>query len=522
MTAAVQKGARAAPGAEVAAVLVALAFFAFGLWQNRFFFHDDAYISLRYAANLLHHGALDWNPGEPVEGYTNFLHVLLAAGAMALGLGPDAALRAINALSGLALIALMVPAARQVAPGPERAAERALAVVIVGATPGIATWVMGGLEPVLLAALLLAGILGALRIAREGMRPATLALAAGGFSAAVLTRMDAAVVIAAVGAALLPARGPDGRRMLAAGALVVAIPAAVSLAHMAWRYQTYGMLMPLTFAAKTGLPWAERATLLPAYLRTMVAAVPVVYLGALGALLGLGRGLRDPAFRIPAFALAAQLAYVVWSGGDHMPGGRVLLVAVAPAALALLAVLAPRPLLMRRGMLLFVTLVTMGAALTAPERRMDTAAFMGTVIGRHIAAAWPEGSLVALHTAGSTPFFANDRLRFIDMLGLNDRAIAERRDVPKRALLQILPGHFKGDGAYVLARRPDYIIAGVSEGSPVAAGLFLSDVELAEQPGFARCYALHREVLPVPADLFPAAPIADREIIFQYYQRTCP
>lgn len=321
MTAAVQGRVRAALGAEVAAVLVALAFFGFGLWQNRFFFHDDAYISLRYAVNLLHHGALDWNPGEPVEGYTNFLHVLLAAGAMALGLGPEAALRAINALSGLALIALMVPAARQVAPGPERAVERALAIVTVGATPGVATWVMGGLEPVMLAALLLAGILGALRIAHEGMRPGALALAAGGFSAAVLTRMDAAVVIAAVGAALLPARGPDGRRMLAAGALVVAIPAAVSLAHMAWRYQTYGMLMPLTFAAKTGLPWAERAALLPAYLRTMVAAAPVVYLGALGVLLGLGRGLRDPAFRIPAFALAAQLAYVVWSGGDHMPGG---------------------------------------------------------------------------------------------------------------------------------------------------------------------------------------------------------
>ena len=34
---------------------------------------DDAFISFRYAANLAHGRGLVWNPGERVEGYTNFL-----------------------------------------------------------------------------------------------------------------------------------------------------------------------------------------------------------------------------------------------------------------------------------------------------------------------------------------------------------------------------------------------------------------------------------------------------------------
>ena len=42
---------------------------------------DDAFISFRYARNLLDGHGLVWNPGERVEGYTNFLWTILLAGA---------------------------------------------------------------------------------------------------------------------------------------------------------------------------------------------------------------------------------------------------------------------------------------------------------------------------------------------------------------------------------------------------------------------------------------------------------
>ena len=50
------------------------------------FINDDAFISFRYADNLVRHGELVFNPGERVEGYTNFLWTILMAGVLSLGL----------------------------------------------------------------------------------------------------------------------------------------------------------------------------------------------------------------------------------------------------------------------------------------------------------------------------------------------------------------------------------------------------------------------------------------------------
>ncbi|MGE0754072.1 MAG: hypothetical protein AB7L92_02820, partial [Alphaproteobacteria bacterium] len=50
---------------------------AFGVWfltHQRY--QDDAFISLTYARNLLAGHGLTWNPGEAVEGYSNFLFTL--------------------------------------------------------------------------------------------------------------------------------------------------------------------------------------------------------------------------------------------------------------------------------------------------------------------------------------------------------------------------------------------------------------------------------------------------------------
>jgi arabinofuranosyltransferase len=49
---------------------------------------DDAYISFRYARNLIEGHGLVFNPGEKVEGYTNFLWVLIIAMGMKLGADP--------------------------------------------------------------------------------------------------------------------------------------------------------------------------------------------------------------------------------------------------------------------------------------------------------------------------------------------------------------------------------------------------------------------------------------------------
>ena len=83
------------------------------------------------------------------------------------------------------------------------------------------------------------------------------------------------------------------------------------------------------------------------------------------------------------------------------------------------------------------------------------------------------------------------------MLGLNDAHIARRAVGAPRIAGQRLPGHAKGDGAYVLEQQPDYIILGPAAGIPAEHPWFLSDLEIRESPRFAREYALRREILDV-------------------------
>ena len=65
---------------------------------------DDAFISFRYVDNLVAGHGLVFNAGERVEGYTNFLWVILLAGLQSLGMDPIPASR----LFGLIFLGLTV------------------------------------------------------------------------------------------------------------------------------------------------------------------------------------------------------------------------------------------------------------------------------------------------------------------------------------------------------------------------------------------------------------------------------
>ena len=84
-----------------------------------------------------------------------------------------------------------------------------------------------------------------------------------------------------------------------------------------------------------------------------------------------------------------------------------------------------------------------------------------------------------------------------------------------------MAGHGKGDGAYVLGRRPDYIVLGPAEGRAADDPWFLSDLEIAESEEFARCYGIRRVELAYSVP--PAARIAfiADPLPFTYYERTC-
>jgi hypothetical protein len=68
---------------------------------------DDAFISFRYSEHLANGFGLVWNIGQaPVEGYTNFLWVLIIASLFLLKLNPVSSTKVIGLLSLFGIIVL--------------------------------------------------------------------------------------------------------------------------------------------------------------------------------------------------------------------------------------------------------------------------------------------------------------------------------------------------------------------------------------------------------------------------------
>jgi hypothetical protein len=116
---------------------------------------DDAYITFRYARNLIAGQGFVYNPGERVLGTTTPLYTLLLAG-LALGTGwrdfPALAL-VVNALAGAASVGLLYALGRQLA---GHRAPAAAAALLWAVAPYSVTFAAGGMETDLTVALLLA------------------------------------------------------------------------------------------------------------------------------------------------------------------------------------------------------------------------------------------------------------------------------------------------------------------------------------------------------------------------------
>ena len=110
-------GARPAPAvlAALAALCAFLLASALSFWPYTV---DDAFISLRYGQNLVHTGALVWNPGEAVEGFSNPLWTLYGALLVAAGVPPTLGLKLGGLACALACVPLTFMVARRVGLAP--------------------------------------------------------------------------------------------------------------------------------------------------------------------------------------------------------------------------------------------------------------------------------------------------------------------------------------------------------------------------------------------------------------------
>jgi len=301
------------------------------LWVRRFWFvTDDAFITFRYARNLARGLGPRFNLGvdPPVEGYSNFLWMLLCAGVEAAGLDVTAWPCLISVILGGVLVWRVFRYLLTSGLAAPMAAGGALMCALytpfaVHATSGLATM------PLALALFLCFEAL----IAPGPIRPWRAGLA---LVALALIRVEGIAWAAAVLAlAVLIRREAADRRALLASVLGLG---AVYGAYFTWRSGYYGLPFANTVYAK--------AAFSPARLSRGFDYVAVQLLTGLTPLLTLpaaARLLRGPgkALTLAITALAlAPWAYAALVGGDFMTMGRFLVPGWAFSALLITQALA--------------------------------------------------------------------------------------------------------------------------------------------------------------------------------------
>lgn len=332
---------------------------ALALWDaaRRAWVCDDAFISFRYAKNLVEGNGLVFNAGERVEGYTNFLWTMACALGMALGVEPVRFSLALGLACFAATLALLLRVGRQL----DGALGPGLPVAALGfaACLHARLFATSGLETCLFTLLSTAALCAAADGRGRWVGVGALA------TLAALTRPEGLLVVGLCGLAGLAARRPG----------VLLVPAAVIPAYLAWKFWYFGDLLPNTWYAKAGAGsrWGQGGR----YLDLVLGAYPAL-LVALPASAALwhhrapGEGWRSirAAGLFAAFA-AAWMVYTVRVGGDFM-FARFLL-PIFPALL-LLVDMALRRLPARAGRLAAVAVVLAMALGQSPAAVRSTAA----------------------------------------------------------------------------------------------------------------------------------------------------
>lgn len=218
-------------------------------WVNRFI-QDDAFISFRYADNLVRGFGLTWNPGEPaVEGYTNFLWTILAAFFIRLGVSPVL----FSTIAGLVLFAGSIMVFYNIARLTLNDCRLAVfGVLLLGTNHTFSSYATGGLETQLQSFLILSAAYLSFRAAEADKtllrRYLYISLVA---AAALLTRMDSVLFIAVLYAMLLHDLVFVRKSSDLAAYMNLLLPViAVFSAYSVFRIAYYGDFFPNTFYVK--------------------------------------------------------------------------------------------------------------------------------------------------------------------------------------------------------------------------------------------------------------------------------
>jgi arabinofuranosyltransferase len=439
---------------------------------------DDAFISFRYARNLAEGHGLVWNPGEAVEGYTNFLWVLLMAAGIGAGLEPERLSVGIGIASGLGVLALVL--ARNVTRYGWRGPLIWLAPAALASSRTFTAWSTGGLETQFFTFFVLLALLA---LGEERRRDREVPwIASGLFAIATLIRPEGAMFMAAAGFCILADMAFRGRSLKSSALFVLPFLVVVG-AHLLWRHSYYGYWLPNTFYAKVHGLWWEQSRKFFAhffadyrlYLFLPLALIPalvrrrfddILWLTAVAVYCGYVVYIGGDRFEFRFLVVILPILYVLIADGLHVvwcalprerPVQRALAgvvaggVAVGLLLSTYLGSVRPEAIRTRDG------ITSLGAIESYAERRIFEGRYLRDLVERGVL---PADLRVAVTGAGALPYYT--MWPVLDIYGLNDATIA-RQPVRERSIVaheQRLPAGYLAEKRIVVVDSLNRLVHG--------------------------------------------------------------
>jgi hypothetical protein len=425
---------------------------------------DDAFISFRFAKHLAEGKGLVFNEGERVEGYTNFLWVMLMAAGYKAGFQLPHFSQAISILCAALLVMSVALFSQSYFSGLRFRFVSYIAPACLALNPLFWEHIGTGLETVMFALLLFLGIVAYVNHGRRAGMPYLTGILLG---LAYLTRPEAVlwvgvcIGIDALAAAFDRKDLSQRMRITVAYACVFGL---IAGAHFLWRVGYYGDWLPNTYYVKGTSNWVWGKIHTMHFLRSTGFLPVIAVCGGLFVL-------RTKWAVCMSVLISVFLLYNFRIGGDIIMTGRFLF-PLLPLMFLLIQELvrlafagsldAQESNRLNRMMawcfqisvvILFLSGIIRESKVARKEvddsRSANSfARFCAQCIRKHTR---PDDT-IAVVSAGIIPYYSERKT--IDMLGLNDRHIARHGILDTGCFI----GHQKTDSEYILDRGPRIIV----------------------------------------------------------------
>jgi arabinofuranosyltransferase len=431
---------------------------AMAVWFD--FTQDDAFITFRYAANFTDGEGLVYNSGERIEGYTNFLWLLLMILGRLAGINLVILSKTLGVVFGLGTIWLLYLLAGRLF--GRDSAWRGASCLVLGTAYSFAYWSVAGLETAAFALAVTCSVYFYLKrsfLVGPFLVIATLFRPEGGLLFAFVVLYE---VI-------------SGRSFSRFAVACVGIYLISLVPYAVFKMGYFGNLLPNPFYAKTDLAAARLVDGLEYtglymwhYLGAGVFIIPAI----------LAARKNGRALIMPLAFIFLYIIYITLVGGDVLKVHRFF-VPIMPL-ISLVVVygiykLFKSPLLIAAALVILIAwqmIAPLGHVKTyhhAEERLVEKMDSMGNdlleVDDRDFSLAVSTIGMIGYRLLGHT---------VIDMLGLTDSTIAKHPE-PGIEGMETTWRERRFNAGYLLSRRPDYILfsTGRKPSAPAERALFL-------------------------------------------------